>query len=199
MLVVLECDYDYTHDMKQRGFTITELLIVIVIIAVLAAIAVVAYNGIQGRARDARNESQAKTSRDFLERYMVENDSYPTPAEMADSNWRSANGFKDGLMSDAAGNAIVGVGGGDPAVAHISIVIPEVAFTPRCGAIVQVYRESSNTTSTYLLSSCPPGTGFSAPTGGNQCPATFYSSFGNVNFDEDPTTHLCTIASVAAN
>lgn len=38
--------------MKNRGFTIVELLIVIVVIAVLAAISIVAYNGIQTRARD---------------------------------------------------------------------------------------------------------------------------------------------------
>ncbi|MDB5165339.1 MAG: Fimbrial protein, partial [Candidatus Saccharibacteria bacterium] len=37
--------------LKQRGFTIVELLIVIVVIGILAAITIVAYNGIQNRAR----------------------------------------------------------------------------------------------------------------------------------------------------
>ena len=36
--------------LRQRGFTIVELLIVIVVIAILAAITIVAYNGIQTRA-----------------------------------------------------------------------------------------------------------------------------------------------------
>ncbi len=40
--------------MRQRGFTIVELLIVIVIIGVLAALIVVAYNGIQDRARQSK-------------------------------------------------------------------------------------------------------------------------------------------------
>lgn len=40
--------------LKQKGFTIVELLIVIVVIGILAAITIVAYNGIQTRARDTK-------------------------------------------------------------------------------------------------------------------------------------------------
>ncbi|MDO8335853.1 MAG: type II secretion system protein [Candidatus Saccharibacteria bacterium] len=47
--------------MRQRGFTIVELLIVIVIIGVLAAIVIVAYTGIQTRARDAKIQANEKT------------------------------------------------------------------------------------------------------------------------------------------
>lgn len=36
---------------KQKGFTIVELLIVIVVIGILAAITIVAYNGVQQRAK----------------------------------------------------------------------------------------------------------------------------------------------------
>lgn len=39
--------------LRQAGFTIVELLIVIVIIAILAAITIVAFNGIQDRARNS--------------------------------------------------------------------------------------------------------------------------------------------------
>lgn len=47
--------------MRQRGFTIVELLIVIVIISILAVIVIVAYNGIQDRARAAKIQSDEKS------------------------------------------------------------------------------------------------------------------------------------------
>ena len=43
---------------KQRGFTIVELLIVIVVIGILAAITIVAFNGVQKRASAAAVQSE---------------------------------------------------------------------------------------------------------------------------------------------
>lgn len=40
--------------LKQKGFTIVELLIVIVVIGILAAIVIVAYSGVQDRARTSK-------------------------------------------------------------------------------------------------------------------------------------------------
>ena len=45
--------------LKQRGFTLVELLIVIVVIAILAAISIVAYNGIQNRSKSSAGQSVA--------------------------------------------------------------------------------------------------------------------------------------------
>lgn len=42
---------------KQTGFTIVELLIVIVVIGILAAITIVAFNGVQDRAKASRANS----------------------------------------------------------------------------------------------------------------------------------------------
>lgn len=46
--------------LRQRGFTIVELLIVIVIIGILAALVIVAYNGIQNRASDTAVQSDLR-------------------------------------------------------------------------------------------------------------------------------------------
>jgi len=50
-----------TKQIKSKGFTIVELLIVIVVIAILAAITIVAYNGIQNRAKTTALASAAET------------------------------------------------------------------------------------------------------------------------------------------
>ena len=47
--------------MKQTGFTIVELLIVIVVIGILAAITIVAFNGVQERARVQQANSELNT------------------------------------------------------------------------------------------------------------------------------------------
>jgi len=63
--------------MKQRAFTIVELLIVIVVIGILASITIVAYNGIQSRARDAERQTEMKTIEKALEIYNADNGGYP--------------------------------------------------------------------------------------------------------------------------
>lgn len=45
---------------KQKGFTIVELLIVIVVIGILAAITIVAFNGVQNRANDTAIQNDIK-------------------------------------------------------------------------------------------------------------------------------------------
>ena len=66
-----------TRNNKLSGFTIVELLIVIVVIAILAAISIVAYNGIQGRGRDAARSSDVRALQTALELYKADNGTYP--------------------------------------------------------------------------------------------------------------------------
>ena len=67
---------------KQRGFTIVELLIVIVVIGILAAITVVAYNGIQARATNARAQSDMANVQGLIETYNAINGSYPSTGSL---------------------------------------------------------------------------------------------------------------------
>ena len=57
----------YNNEMRNRGFTLVELLVVIVVIAILAAVSVVAYSGIQNRAHDAVVRSDASSITRSLE------------------------------------------------------------------------------------------------------------------------------------
>jgi len=65
---------------KQSGFTIVELLIVIVVIAILAAISIVAYNGIQQRGKSSAAQTAANSLDKKLEIYNAVNSQYPNVA-----------------------------------------------------------------------------------------------------------------------
>ena len=62
---------------KNRGFTIVELLIVIVVIAILAAISVVAYNGIQTRAENNKTITAATAYYKAIKLYEIDKNEVP--------------------------------------------------------------------------------------------------------------------------
>ena len=66
-----------TKQIKSKGFTIVELLIVIVVIAILAAITIVAYNGLQARARASAAQSAAETMQKKIEAFNSVTGAYP--------------------------------------------------------------------------------------------------------------------------
>lgn len=72
------------NNVKERGFTIVELLIVVVVIGILAAIVVVAYTGITARANGAAAASNAASVRKVADAYAADtgNGSYPTLAQL---------------------------------------------------------------------------------------------------------------------
>jgi general secretion pathway protein G len=65
------------ESMKQRGFTIVELLIVIVVIGILAAITVVAFGATQSKARDAQRKSDVEAIVKALELHYNDKGFYP--------------------------------------------------------------------------------------------------------------------------
>jgi type II secretion system protein G len=64
--------------MKNNGFTIVELLIVIVVIGILAAITITAYNGVQARARFAKVQQDLASMQKVLEIYKADVGTYPS-------------------------------------------------------------------------------------------------------------------------
>lgn len=63
---------------KQKGFTIVELLIVIVVIAILAAISIAAYTSITARANTSTAAAAAKAVKDVAQTFNTANGAYPT-------------------------------------------------------------------------------------------------------------------------
>ena len=67
-----------TQKLKQTGFTIVELLIVIVVIGILAAITIVSYSGIQTRAKNTQIAAAMDAYEKALRQYKTFNNTYPS-------------------------------------------------------------------------------------------------------------------------
>lgn len=93
--------------LKQQGFTIVELLIVIVVIGILAALVITTFTGIQQRARNTERETDIKAIHGQVEAYYAQNGRYPTMANINDSTWRSTNmkGLDAEALKDPKGSS----------------------------------------------------------------------------------------------
>lgn len=67
---------NYTQRL-QRGFTITELIIVITVIGILATIGLISYSGYRVRAAKSSVESTAQQVKVKLGEYYTDNNGYP--------------------------------------------------------------------------------------------------------------------------
>lgn len=63
---------------RNRAFTVVELMIVVVVIGILAATTVVGYRGMQTRAADADVKNDARNISDSLELYYLKNKAFPS-------------------------------------------------------------------------------------------------------------------------
>jgi len=98
--------------LRQKGFTIIELLIVIVIIGLLALLVLNNVGGATNDARDVqRKDDVAKMSSQF-EIYQAQNGNYPSEANIEDSAWVGSNlSIDPGALIDASDAAINTTGG----------------------------------------------------------------------------------------
>lgn len=66
-------------NIRDVGFTVVELLIVIVVIAILATIVTFAYDNSKAEANDARRIKDIQTIAEMIEVYQTRTGSFPTP------------------------------------------------------------------------------------------------------------------------
>jgi prepilin-type N-terminal cleavage/methylation domain-containing protein len=92
------------NKIKQQGFTIVELLIVIVVIGILAAITIVAYNGVQNRAKTSSAQSLANAIVKKAEAYNTLKSNYPAAianfADYPESKLDNASAVTTALPTD---------------------------------------------------------------------------------------------------
>ncbi len=69
--------------LRQKGFTIVELLMVIVIIGILASITLVSYSGIKNLAIDASLKSDLSNASNLLKIYQANNSNFPMSTDDA--------------------------------------------------------------------------------------------------------------------
>lgn len=79
------------YKLKQQGFTIVELLIVIVVIGILAALVITTFTGIQQKARDTERTTDIKALHGQIEAFYASKGYYPSLGNMNDGAWRTAN------------------------------------------------------------------------------------------------------------
>ena len=93
--------------LRNQGFTIVELLIVIVVIGILATLVITTYNGVQSKARDTKRKTDINAIQGQVEAYNTNAGYYPTLANINDSAWRATNmkGLDPSALQDPQGSA----------------------------------------------------------------------------------------------
>lgn len=97
-----------SNKLKQQGFTIVELLIVIVVIGILAALVITTFTGIQKKARDTERTTDIKALHGQVEAFYADKGYYPTRTDLNTASWRTTN--MKGLDDDALRDPKFGTG-----------------------------------------------------------------------------------------
>ena len=82
-------------NLKRKGFTLIELMVVISILAILVAIGVTSYSTIRKNSRDSIRKADLHSIQNALEQYQGKNDSYPTLLSTLDTTYLPKGEPKD--------------------------------------------------------------------------------------------------------
>jgi prepilin-type N-terminal cleavage/methylation domain-containing protein len=85
---------------SRRGFTLTEVLIVIAVLAVLAILLLLNFNSHQGRARDAGRKTDLDRIKIAFEEYYNDHGCYPPPDILNNCNGQELQPYLDRIPCD---------------------------------------------------------------------------------------------------
>ena len=146
---------------KQKGFTIVELLIVIVVIAILAALSYVGYTSITARANNSTAAASAKAVKDAAQVYASAHGAWPTTkAQLVAGGTEGVAKMPSDIVflpatSGAFGAITNGMGATAQSVIQAAgVTNPKTVSVYPCGSPVAglriVYKDFSSTTAKYM-------------------------------------------------
>ena len=77
--------------LRQSGFTIIELLVVLIVIGILATLVITTYSGVQAKNRNSDRQATITSIQAELETYYAQHNMYPTLADINSTKWQKAN------------------------------------------------------------------------------------------------------------
>lgn len=124
---------------KEKGFTIVELLIVIVVIGVLAAIVIVAYNGITNSAKDSSFLSDAQNLAKIAEVVNANTGAYPTGATPAALEASFNSTATSQVPNNIDFSVVTTTAPTNPTALAAAQTNPKVYYVDACTAGVEIY------------------------------------------------------------
>ena len=146
-----------TKNIKNQGFTLVELLIVIVIIAILTVVSLVAYNGLQNQAKTSAAKSAADAVAKKAELYNTAKSSYPDDlSKLTDPSDSGEPYYLDVKTVKAPASAFPAVGNPiSPAPQEANTIEYKVCGADKKGAHVKYYNFSTSKVEERTIGTCP--------------------------------------------
>ncbi len=135
-----------TKQLKNRGFTLVELLIVIVIIAILTVISLIAYNGIQNQAKTSASQGVVKNVADKAQIYNTEENGYPEKIADMSASGKSGKAwyFESQAYTETGDTAPTTAPTGENAAKQVAYKVCKDAHGNKVGAKIWGWNFSTN-------------------------------------------------------
>ena len=138
-----------TKNIKNQGFTLVELLIVIVIIAILTVVSLVAYNGLQNQAKTSAAKSTVDTVAKKAELYNTEEGKYPTQlSDLTTADTKKSYYIAAANVTELGSSAF---GSSTPTTTVKYEKCPTTGTGDPTGAKIEYYNYSSNTVESRVV------------------------------------------------